>query len=465
MSANPAPSPPPMSARSLCSVVRATRHPSFTGPTTWYRGDPHVGEEDLVEVGHAVDLAQRPDLDAGARHRHEEVRDAPVLGHVGIRAGEQDGPLAVLGERRPHLLSVDHPGVTVELGAGPESGEVRSGARLAEQRHQTSSPRRMARRWSAFCRSVPQASRRRPDHAHPRPRARRRASRPGPAPGRRRPARRPSRPVPRRHGARSPRPNRRRTGRPATPDRPARGPAGPRVTDRATVAGPPPDRPRAVARAPRARRAPRTGRRPPRACRRRPPCRLRTRACRTGRGGRVRTPDGDGRAERTRRPPERDDGHGLDVTGQVEDGRQRVPLQGGERGHGRSEAEGPGGQQQVLDGGEDGGGQGRPVGHRRVTARHHQHRGAGRPRLGPGVDVGQQARGQTSHRGGPGRVAPQASVEFGDGRPPVRVADDHEHPGLEVLGARSVGGRGEAPLDQDVVDVRGRRSAGTPAGT
>ena len=37
-------------------------------------GDPHVGQEDLVELGLAGDLAQRPDLDARVVHVEDEVR-------------------------------------------------------------------------------------------------------------------------------------------------------------------------------------------------------------------------------------------------------------------------------------------------------------------------------------------------------------------------------------------------------
>src|SRR5690606_2313016 len=42
-------------------------------------GYADVGEEDLVELGLAGDLAQRPHLDAGVGHVADEVGDAPVL--------------------------------------------------------------------------------------------------------------------------------------------------------------------------------------------------------------------------------------------------------------------------------------------------------------------------------------------------------------------------------------------------
>jgi hypothetical protein len=41
--------------------------------------DPHVGQEHLVEVGDAVDLAQWPHVDPGRTHVEHEVRDALML--------------------------------------------------------------------------------------------------------------------------------------------------------------------------------------------------------------------------------------------------------------------------------------------------------------------------------------------------------------------------------------------------
>ena len=54
--------------------------------------DAHVGEVHLVELGVAGELAQRAHLDAGRLHVDEEVGEAPVLGRLGIGAGEQQAP-------------------------------------------------------------------------------------------------------------------------------------------------------------------------------------------------------------------------------------------------------------------------------------------------------------------------------------------------------------------------------------
>jgi hypothetical protein len=56
-----------------------------------------VGHEDFVkehfvELGVAGELHQRPDLDAGRLHVDHEIRDALVLRHVGVGAGEADPP-------------------------------------------------------------------------------------------------------------------------------------------------------------------------------------------------------------------------------------------------------------------------------------------------------------------------------------------------------------------------------------
>ena len=48
-------------------------------------------------MGHSGDLAQRAHVDAGCAHVDEEVRDAAMLGFFGIRAGQQNAPVAVLG--------------------------------------------------------------------------------------------------------------------------------------------------------------------------------------------------------------------------------------------------------------------------------------------------------------------------------------------------------------------------------
>ena len=97
------------------------------------RGDPHVGEEHLVEAGYPGHGRDRPDLDAREIHRADQVRDALVLGHIGIGAGDQNAEAGELGATRPDLLTVDHPFVPVEHGARAEAGQIRARPGLAEE--------------------------------------------------------------------------------------------------------------------------------------------------------------------------------------------------------------------------------------------------------------------------------------------------------------------------------------------
>ena len=84
-------------------------------------------EERLVELAVPGDLHDRPDLDPGLIHRHEQVRQPLVLRRVAVGAAQHEDPLRPVRERRPHLLAVDHPLVAVELGAGLHVGEVGAG--------------------------------------------------------------------------------------------------------------------------------------------------------------------------------------------------------------------------------------------------------------------------------------------------------------------------------------------------
>ena len=96
-------------------------------------GDADVGEEHLVELGVAGDLAQGAHLDARRVHVDDEVRHAPVLGHVGVGAGQEHAPARRVGQGRPHLLAVHHPLVTVAHRPGGEPGHVGSRPGLAEE--------------------------------------------------------------------------------------------------------------------------------------------------------------------------------------------------------------------------------------------------------------------------------------------------------------------------------------------
>ena len=91
-----------------------------------------IGEEHLAELRSAVGLGDAANLDTGLAHGHEEVRDALVLGGIRIGTGQQEAVVGVVPTRGPHLLTVDHPLVTVEHGAGRQRRQIGAGVGLAE---------------------------------------------------------------------------------------------------------------------------------------------------------------------------------------------------------------------------------------------------------------------------------------------------------------------------------------------
>ena len=124
---------PPRLLRSLASVVCATRHPSFTSPTTSSVVDERVGEEHLVEHRPPGDLAQGSHLDSGLTHVEREVGDASMLRLIGVGAGDEDRVARPMRSGCPHLLPVDDPAVAVAHGLRAQAGEVGPGAGFAEQ--------------------------------------------------------------------------------------------------------------------------------------------------------------------------------------------------------------------------------------------------------------------------------------------------------------------------------------------
>ena len=90
---------------------------------------PHVVEEHRI----GADVRHRPDalhLDAGTIHRHDDHRDALVLARLGLGAHRHPVVGGGVGAGVPDLLAVDHPLVTVQLGARAEGRQVGTGVGL-----------------------------------------------------------------------------------------------------------------------------------------------------------------------------------------------------------------------------------------------------------------------------------------------------------------------------------------------
>ena len=224
---------PPMATRSFISVVCATPPALADRAEPVGVGDPHVGQEDLVELGLAGDLAQRPDLHPGVGHVADEVGQPLVLGHAGSVRATRMAQRASCAERRPHLLPVDHP-----VARRPRTARVARAARSdpapgsLNSWHHTSSPVHSGRRKRCCCSAVPKA--RMVGAAMPSP-----MRDPARVVVRARPPRRTGvvhgglqaprqRPARRARPGSAPRPGRRRSGRGGTPParwRPGRGPA------------------------------------------------------------------------------------------------------------------------------------------------------------------------------------------------------------------------------------------------
>ena len=114
----------------------ATIHPSPSPPSRLSSGMHRVVEEDLVEHLLAGHVPDGPGLDARGLHVDDEGGDALVLGAAfdggGVGPQEEEPPSGQVGGGDPDLLTVDHVGVAVPDGGGPQVGQVVAGIGLGE---------------------------------------------------------------------------------------------------------------------------------------------------------------------------------------------------------------------------------------------------------------------------------------------------------------------------------------------
>ena len=96
-------------------------------------GDAHIVEIHLVEVRTAGHLLDRPDFHPWRLHVQEEEGQALMLRHVGVGAGNDDAPVAIMRAGGPDLLAIDHPVIAILYRAGPQRAEIGPAGRFGEQ--------------------------------------------------------------------------------------------------------------------------------------------------------------------------------------------------------------------------------------------------------------------------------------------------------------------------------------------
>ena len=129
------PSPPrPIVTRSNISVVSAVPQPLPTPPTTALASSATSSKKTSLNSA-SPEIWRRPaHRHALGVHRHDEHRQALVLGHVGVGAREQQPVGGELGVGRPHLLAGQAPAAVVLLARARLHGrEVRAGGGLGEE--------------------------------------------------------------------------------------------------------------------------------------------------------------------------------------------------------------------------------------------------------------------------------------------------------------------------------------------
>ncbi len=87
-------------------------------------GAAGIGKKRLVEFGIAIDLADRPDFDAGLVQRHHQKRQAFWSGRAFGCARYDEDPVRNVGKTGPDLLAIDHPFAIFDNAFGADAGKV-----------------------------------------------------------------------------------------------------------------------------------------------------------------------------------------------------------------------------------------------------------------------------------------------------------------------------------------------------
>ena len=152
------PRSPPPPERSNISVVIATCQPWFFSPTRFFFGTRTSSKKTSLKPLLPVICTSGRDRHPGAVHIDHQVADSLMLGRVGIGAHQQEDPVGILRDRRPHFLPVDDEVVAVLDRARLQRARSEPEPGSEYPWHQTSSAFMIGGIKRCFCSSVPQCN-------------------------------------------------------------------------------------------------------------------------------------------------------------------------------------------------------------------------------------------------------------------------------------------------------------------
>ncbi len=122
-----------MATRSFISVVMATRQPAPTASRRWLSGMRTSVKKTSLNSASPVIWRRGRTSTPGACMSTMKYVMPRCFGDIGVGARHEQSPTGGMGQRRPHLLAVDHPLVAVAYRPGGKTGHVRPGPGLAEE--------------------------------------------------------------------------------------------------------------------------------------------------------------------------------------------------------------------------------------------------------------------------------------------------------------------------------------------
>ena len=92
-----------------------------------------ICKKDLVERGVVIHLPQGLHVHGILGHINQEIGQPLMLGHVPIRARQQQSPFGMMGRCGPNFLTIDDPLIFLEIRPRRGSSQIGTAARFAEQ--------------------------------------------------------------------------------------------------------------------------------------------------------------------------------------------------------------------------------------------------------------------------------------------------------------------------------------------